>query len=137
MNTSLPRDTFEVMLTAQGADINAFKQKLQQDSSAPVVRELTATRSGYVGKCDARIVGEVVHALGGGRTTRTDAIRPDVGVDRIMKPGYAVGAGLVMARVHADDEPSADAAIAKLETAFVVQAEPPDLPPLILETVRQ
>lgn len=137
MNTSLPRDTFEAMLTAQGADIDAFKQKLQEDSSSTVVRELTATRSGYVGKCDARIVGEVVHALGGGRTTRTDTIRPDVGVDRIMKPGYAVGTGLVMARVHADDEPSADAAIAKLETAFVVQGEPPDLPPLILETVRQ
>ncbi|GEM_PF-2170713 len=106
------------------------------DSPATIVRELTAARSGYVGKCDARIVGEVVHGLGGGRTARTDAIRPDVGLDRIVKPGYAVGQGLVLARVHADDEASADAAIAKLETAFSIQTEPPDLPPLILETVR-
>jgi len=136
MSTSQTRKTFEAMLAAQGADLDAFRQKLQLDSSAPVVRELNAARSGYVGKCDARIVGEVVHELGGGRTARTDTIRPDVGIDRIMKPGYAVGAGLVLARVHADDEVSAEAAIAKLESAFSIQAEPPDLPPLILEIVR-
>ncbi|HSH15265.1 MAG TPA: thymidine phosphorylase [Verrucomicrobiae bacterium] len=136
LNTSAPRRIFDQMIGAQGADLEAFRQKLQQDSSAPVIRELKAARSGYVARCDAKIVGEVVHGLGGGRTSRTDAIQPDVGIDRIVKPGHAVEDGVVLARVHADNDADAEAAMVKLKSAFTIQTEPPELPPLIFETVR-
>jgi thymidine phosphorylase len=53
-----------------------------------------------------------------------------------MKPGYAVGRGLTLARVHAEDEESARLAMEQLETAFTIEAEPPNLPPLVLETMR-
>lgn len=135
LNSNLPRRKFEEMLVAQGADLDGFREKLRRDA-APVVRELRAERDGYVTKCDARVIGEVVHFLGGGRTARADSIHPDVGVDQLMKPGYAVGRGLTLARVHAEDEASAELALQRLESAFTIGAEPPVLPPLILETIR-
>ncbi len=135
LNSNLPQRKFEEMIVAQGADLEAFRAKLRRDA-APVVRELEATQEGCVTKCDARIIGDVVHFLGGGRTARADAIHPDVGVDRLMKPGYAVGRGLTLARVHAEDEASAELAIKRLESAFTIGAEPPQLPPLILETIK-
>jgi thymidine phosphorylase len=136
LDSVLPRRKFEEMIVAQGADLEAFNQRLKQESNAPVVRELLAAREGYVLKCDARIIGEVVHFLGGGRTARTDAINFEVGVDRLMKPGYAVGRGLALARVHAEDEAGAELAVQRLESAFVIGAEPPNLQPLIQETMR-
>jgi pyrimidine-nucleoside phosphorylase len=136
LDSVLPRRKFEEMIVAQGADLEAFHQRLKQESNAPVVRELLAAREGYVLKCDARIIGEVVHFLGGGRTARTDVINFEVGVDRFMKPGYAVGRGLALARVHAEDEAGAELAVQRLESAFVIGAEPPNLQPLIQETMR-
>lgn len=136
LDSVLPRRKFEEMIAAQGADLEAFNQRLKQESNAPVVRELLASKEGYVLKCDARIIGEVVHFLGGGRTARTDTINFEVGVDRLMKPGYAVGRGLTLARVHAEDEAGAELAMQRLESAFVIGSEPPNLQPLILETMR-
>lgn len=136
LNSVLPRRKFEEMIVAQGADLEAFHKKLSEDAPAPFVQELRAARDGYVTRCDARIVGEVVHYLGGGRTSRTESIHPDVGVDCLMKPGYAAGRGLTLARVHAEDENSAEVAIKQLETAFTIGPEPPNLPPLILEAMK-
>jgi thymidine phosphorylase len=135
LNSVLPRRKFDEMIVAQGADLQAFQRKLQADA-APVVRELLAPQEGYLTKCDARVIGEVVHFLGGGRTARADVIHPDVGVDRLMKPGYAVGRGLTLARVHAEDEATAELAMQRLASAFSIGAEPPQLQPLILETTR-
>lgn len=136
LNSVLPRRKFEEMIVAQGADLNAFQEKLKKETTAPVVRELRATQDGYVTRCHARIIGEVVHFLGGGRTARKDLVNPDVGVDMLMKPGYAVGRGLTLARVHANDDASADEALQRLEMAFAIEKEPPSLQPLILETMR-
>ena len=135
LNSNQPRRKFEEMIVAQGADLEAFRDKLRREP-APVIQELRAARDGYVTKCDARIIGEVVHFLGGGRTSRADSINFDVGVDRLMKPGYAVGRGLTLARVHAEDDASATLAMERLESAFAIGAEPPSLPSLILETIK-
>ena len=62
--------------------------------------------------------------------SRVDAC---VGVDRIAKPGEPFGVGSVLARVHARDEASAEAAVARLKGAFHHQSDPLDPPPLIVE----
>ena len=78
------------MLAAQGTDLTAFNQKLKQDSTAGAVAELTADRAGYVSQCDARLMGEVIRDLGGGRLAQDAKIDYEVGVDRIAKPGERV-----------------------------------------------
>src|ERR1035438_6007891 len=123
------------MLVAQGADLAAFNQKLALDHTAPVVVELKATASGFVSRCDARILGEIVRDLGGGRFTKESGINYDVGVDAIAKPGEAVQAGGVLARIHAADHAQADTASARLKTAFGISAQPPTPEPLIAEII--
>ena len=81
---------WDEMLVAQGADLKAFNRKLAVDSTAPIVLELKSTKAGYVSKCDARIIGEVIRDLGGGRLTKDSQINYDVGVDQIAKPGERV-----------------------------------------------
>ena len=91
MNSGAPRKKWDEMLVAQGADLNAFNKKLALDHTAPVVVELKAEKSGFVSRCDARIIGEVIRDLGGGRLTKESGINYDVGIDRIAKPGEARG----------------------------------------------
>ena len=126
-----PRQKWNEMLAAQGADLAAFNRKLALDHTAPVVVELKASASGFVSRCDARIIGEVVRDLGGGRFTKESSINYDVGVDEIAKPGEAIQAGGVLARIHAADRAQAEAAKARLEMAFEISAQPPVVNPLI------
>ena len=130
-----PRKKWDEMLAAQGADLAAFNRKLALDHTAPVVVELKAPASGFVSRCNARILGEVIRDLGGGRFTKESGINYDVGVDAIVKPGEAIEAGGVLARIHAADRAQADAACARLKTAFGISAQPPAAEPLIAEII--
>jgi pyrimidine-nucleoside phosphorylase len=130
-----PREKWNEMLAAQGADLSAFTRKLALEHTAPVVVEFKAPASGFVSRCDARVIGEVVRDLGGGRFTKESDIHYEVGVDAIAKPGEAIQAGEVLARIHAADHPGAEAASARLKKAFDVSVEPPALQALIAEII--
>jgi pyrimidine-nucleoside phosphorylase len=135
LRSGAPRRKWDEMLLAQGADLTALNRKLASETTAPKILELKSTRSGFVSRCDARIFGEVVRDLGGGRLQKESVINFDVGVDRIMKVGEQIKAGELLARIHAVDEKSAEVARKKLETAFEVSDKSPKLPALILETI--
>jgi thymidine phosphorylase len=87
-----------------------------------VVLEIKAGRGGFVSKCAARLVGEVIRDLGGGRLTKESAINHDVGVDRLAKPGERVEKSATLCRVHAADRAQAAAAGARLKAAFEFSA---------------
>ncbi|HEY3265796.1 MAG TPA: thymidine phosphorylase [Armatimonadota bacterium] len=130
-----PRRKWDEMLVAQGARLDELDALLARDSTAAVVRELSAGASGYIARCDARIVGEIVRDLGGGRQTKDAVIVPSVGVDRLMKPGEPVAAGSVLARVHAANEAGAERALRRLSSAYAITDAPPSLAPLVREVV--
>jgi pyrimidine-nucleoside phosphorylase len=133
--TGKPRQKWNEMLVAQGADVPSFDRKLALEHTAPVVVELKASASGYVSRCDARIIGEVVRDLGSGRFTKESSINYDVGVDEIAKPGEPIKPGNLLARIHATDLAQAEAARARLEMAFEISAQPPVVNPLIAGTI--
>ncbi len=135
LNSGEPRQKWDEMLIAQGADLKAFNQKLALDATAPTVLELKADRSGLVSKCDARIIGEVIRDLGGGRLTKDSIINFDVGLDKIAKPGERIEKNFVLARVHAANQAQAKFAIARLKTAFEISAKRKKVAPLILEII--
>lgn len=81
------------------------------------------------------MLGEIVRDLGGARFTKESGINSDVGVDAIAKPGEAIQAGGLLARVHAADHVQADAASARLKTAFGISAQPSVAEPLIAEII--
>jgi pyrimidine-nucleoside phosphorylase len=135
LNSGAPRAKFDEMLAAQGADLEAFNKKLLLDSTAPVVLELKSPRAGFVYKCDARIVGEAIRDLGGGRLTKDSKINYDVGVDKISKPGERVENSGTLCRVHAADKSQAEAAISRIQSAFEISAKPKRFSPLISEII--
>jgi len=123
LNSGEPRQKWDEMIVAQGADLKAFNRKLTHDSTAKVVAEVKSGKAGYVSKCDARIVGEVIRDIGGGRLTKESTINFDVGVDQIAKPGERVEKSGVLCRVHAADARQAKVAVERLKTAFEISTK--------------
>lgn len=135
LTSGRPRAKWNEILAAQGADLEACERKLARDHTAPVLRQLSATRSGWVNRCDARLIGEVIRDLGGGRWTKESAIDPDVGVDGLVKPGEWVEQAAPLARIHASDRASADTACARLAAAFELSVEPVSTPDRAIESL--
>lgn len=135
LKSGAPRAKWDEMIVAQGADLKAFNRKLVHDSTAKIVVEVKAQKAGYISKCNARIIGEVIRDIGGGRLTKESAINYDVGVDRLAKPGEAVEKSGSLCRVHAADSTQARAAVAQLNTAFEISAKRPAKNSLVLEII--
>lgn len=136
LDSGKPRQKWNEMISAQGADVNAFNKKLEHDHTAPVVMELSAPNDGFLAKCDPRIVGEVVRDLGGGRLHKESVIRPEVGVDMIHPVGDVVSFGGILCRVHAMNKTDADAALARLQSAFKISDLPAPPSQLIREIIQ-
>jgi thymidine phosphorylase len=135
LNSGEPRKKWGEMIVAQGADLKVFNRKLALDSTAPVVVEVKPGKSGWISKCDARVVGEVIRDLGGGRLTKDSAINYGVGVDRIAKPGERVEKSGALCRVHAANEAQAEAAVAHLKAAFEISPRKPFVAKLVREVI--
>jgi pyrimidine-nucleoside phosphorylase len=135
LDSGAPLVRWQEMLAAQGADLDAFHKKLARDHSAPALLELKASRSGYVSHCDARILGEVIRDLGGGRLTKESVINYDVGLDQLAKPGEPVKPGAILCRIHAATRKDAEAARVRIKTAFKFSDAPPRVSPLIHEVI--
>jgi pyrimidine-nucleoside phosphorylase len=135
LNSGAPRKKWDEMLVAQGADLGAFNKKLALDHTTPVVVELKAEKPGFVSRCDARLIGEVIRDLGGGRLTKESAINYDVGIDRLAKPGEAVQKDSVLARIHAADQSQAKSARARLRAALEISARRTGTGPLVIEVI--
>jgi pyrimidine-nucleoside phosphorylase len=128
-----PRRKWNEMLEAQGTDLEAFERKLALGDTACVVVELKAENSGFVTRCDARAIGEIVRDLGGGRLTKESIIDPEVGMDQIVKIGEEISTNSVLARIHASNQRQADQAILRLANAISISDEPPAATALIEE----
>ena len=121
LESGRPREKFIELLSAQGANLVDFETKLKLDSTAPVVREFSNRKRGYLARCDARVIGEVVRDLGGGRQTKESKIHSEVGLDQILKPNEPVNGPLC--RIHARSESDAEIAEERLMSAFEVVDE--------------
>ena len=117
-------------LEAQGgtADESALE-------AAPVVREVTAPRAGYVGRLGAIAVGNAALHLGAGRRTKSDAIDHAVGVVCRAKRGDEVAEGEVLAEVHARTDAAADEAAREVQTAYELGDAAPHERHVLLEVL--
>ena len=135
LDSAAPRRKWDELLAAQGADLEAFRRKLPLDHTAPVVLEVKSPRAGTVTRCDARVLGEVIRELGGGRLTKDTIINPDVGLDHLAKPGEPIAAGALLCRLHAADAAQVEAAAIRVQSAFEISDAPPFTVPLIHEVI--
>jgi pyrimidine-nucleoside phosphorylase len=121
---------YERWLRAQGGD--------PEESAlpkAPFVREVFASRDGYVHALGALAVGQAALHLGAGRREKDDPVDHAVGVVCVKKRGDAVETGEPLAEIHARDESTADEAAADVLAAYELADEPPRPRSIVLDTI--
>jgi pyrimidine-nucleoside phosphorylase len=96
LDSGAAHERWRAMLKAQGADLVAYDEKLAQP---PAPLEIKSDRAGLVTDCNARIIGEVIRDLGGGRINKESAVNHAVGLDQIAKPGDRVESNSILCRV--------------------------------------
>ena len=123
-------ERFRAMVEAQGGDPRVCDDPARILPSAPVVREVTAVRPGFLGAVDAEALGRASSRLGAGRARKGEDVDHAVGIVFHPEIGDAVGKGDGVATVHArSDDDAAGAGQAVLE-ALAWSEDPVDPPPL-------
>ena len=120
---------FEEMIAAQGGDLAA---PLPRASS---VRTVTAPRTGWLDRLDARAVGVAAWTLGAGRARQEDPVDPAAGVLCLAKPGDRVEQGQPLLELHGSDPGRVARASQLLDQAVGIGSQPPTTTPLILERI--
>jgi pyrimidine-nucleoside phosphorylase len=123
-------DVYNRWIRAQGGDpsLDALPQ-------APIVREITVPAAGYVQRIATTAIGEAALGLGAGRLRKEDDIDHSVGILCRAKRGQAVGAGDVIAEVHANSDESAEAGATEVAAAYRIGPEPPQDVPIVLDVI--
>jgi thymidine phosphorylase len=124
-------EVFGRMVAAQGGPADFVERWPDRLPSAPVVLEVPALADGFVGSIDGQVLGDAVVHLGGGRLREGDRVNPSVGLSDLAGIGEETGEGVPLAMVHAATEEAARAAVAAVQAAYRIVAEPPEEPPLI------
>lgn len=101
---------FRRLVAAQGGDVSQVDNP-EALPTAPVIREVTAPRSGYLEGIHAREIGLAAVELGAGRMRKGDPIDHAVGIIVHNKVGDYVEKGEPLFAVHARTDESADRAI--------------------------
>jgi pyrimidine-nucleoside phosphorylase len=123
-------EAYERWIAAQGGD-----PSLDVLPQAPVRRELTADRKGFVAAVAALGLGRVALELGAGRRTKEDSIDHAVGIRCFAKRGDAVEKGQTLAEIRARDDASADQALERIRPLIDIADEPQPPIPIVLETL--
>jgi pyrimidine-nucleoside phosphorylase len=121
---------YERWIRAQGGD--PAEEALPR---APVTETVAAERGGYVGRLGALAIGTAAMRLGAGRTAKHDTIDHAVGIVCLRKRGDRVGAGDVLAEIHARDETAAEAVVGEVRRAYELVDETPAPRSVVLETL--
>jgi thymidine phosphorylase len=120
---------YEEMIRAQGGDPGASLPEASER------RTVHAPSSGYLQRLDARAVGIAAWRLGAGRARQEDPVSAAAGVVCLAKPGEQVAEGQPLLELHADEAPRFEHALAALQDAFAIGAEPLEPKPLVIERI--
>ena len=121
---------YERWIRAQGGDPDEGALP-----TAPIVKELTADRGGYVAELGAVAVGLAALHLGAGRQTKEDSIDHSVGIVCLSKPGDQVAQGEALAEIHAATQADAEEAARELRAAYILADEAPPRRSVILDVI--
>ncbi len=129
-------EMFGRMVAAQGGPSDFLDRWPDRLPAASVIRPVCVPRAGHIAAIDGHALGLAVVEMGGGRAREGDRINPAVGFSALSALGLELGAGDLLAVVHAASDAAADRAEAALRAAYVLSdtaAVPAQ--PLILERV--
>ena len=90
---------FEELIQAQGGDLT----DLYRHSSAPVVTDIYAHKTGYIKELPAMVFGKFAMQLGAGRATKSDSLNYETGIVFEKKVGDSVTQGDLIAKVYSQE----------------------------------
>lgn len=125
-------ERFARMIAAQGGPADLLEHPDRYLPAAPVI--LPVPGRGRVAAIDTEALGHAVVALGGGRLYAGDRIDPRVGLADLLRIGEEAGEGRPLGFVHAATLPAAEAAVASVQSAYLL-GEGPASGPLIRSEV--
>jgi thymidine phosphorylase len=110
-------ERFERMVELAGgpADVLSRRATLPQ---APILREVKVPNDGWIQSIDTLALGQVVVALGGGRTQPGAAIDPRVGLTALPAVGTHVHRNDMLLMIHAATDDAAEQARSAIEAAI-------------------
>jgi thymidine phosphorylase len=122
-------EKFQEFITAQGGDAKMLENLPVSDK----IREVTASRAGYVAWLGALGVGRAALLLGAGRKRKEDKVDPGAGVEVFVKVGEEVEKGQPVARLYG--KRNVERAKEVLLEALEISDTPSERPPAILENL--
>lgn len=128
-------ERFGRMVAALGGPNDFVERWRDRLPAAPVVREITAPRSGTVQGMNGRALGMGVVHLGGGRMQSGDQIDVSVGLSDVAYIGDKVETGDPIAILHGTNADDTEAMAKELAGAFQIVDGPVSAPQLLLKAV--
>jgi pyrimidine-nucleoside phosphorylase len=125
---------FKEMAALHGANVSALDD-LAKLPKASIVQPYPAPAAGYLAKVDAESIGRAVLVLGGGRQKTDDKIDYGVGTSGLAKIGDRVEKGQPLVVVHANSREKLAQAMAYIEKAFEITAQPVAAPKPIVARI--
>jgi thymidine phosphorylase len=118
------------IILAQGGDSRVVDNPDLLPRTASM-QEFRSRSSGFVTRCDAKLLGLASNALGAGRNRVDDMVHPAVGLYLNKKVGDPVRRGDVLCQIHWNDQKRLRNAMPLIEEAFEVKNRPAEKRPLI------
>ena len=116
-------EKFKQLVQAQDGDATLIDD-LSKFSRAKITETLTAPTNGYVGRIDARKVGEAAVLLGAGRAQKSDILDLAVGITVHAKVGDQVKADEPILTFHANDQSKLSEAQEHVKPGIEISSEP-------------
>lgn len=120
LDSGAAAERFARMVAALGGPTDLLDRPHRHLAAAPVQRPVVPARAGVIEAVDARALGQLLVALGGGRRTAEDVIDPAVGLAAVRGVGDRVGPDRPLAVIHARTDADAAAGATVLCRAVTV-----------------
>ena len=120
LDSGAAAERFARMVATLGGPADLVERGERHLPRAPVQIGVTPERGGFVTRVDARALGLLIVALGGGRRNTDDPIDPAVGLSEVAGVGDEVGHDRPLAIVHARSKADAEMAAATVRAAVTV-----------------
>lgn len=132
INSGMAYDKFRLLVQAQGGDAS-FVDNPDKFPGAKYIEEVKASRSGFLARVNARIIGEAAVLLGAGRSRKSDPVDHAVGFIIHGKVGERIVKGDALFDIHANDAAKLAELRISLQSAFGWSDEPVPTLPLFYE----
>jgi pyrimidine-nucleoside phosphorylase len=128
-------ECFQKNVAAQGGDPRVCDDPAGVLPLTDKVFKVESARSGFVGRIDTEEVGHAIAEAGGGRVRVENQIDPAVGFVSEVKIGDEVRSSDMIGSVYCADLNRGQVATARIQAAYEIGDEPPELPVLIKEVI--